>query len=473
MRIPRMMVAAPGSGSGKTMLTCALLQAFADAGKQAVSFKCGPDFIDPMFHKKVLGISSKNLDPFFTGEELTKALFLEDANGKDIALIEGVMGLFDGLGGIREEASSYHLAGILKAPVVLVINARGAGRSLLPLIAGFLQYDTGGLIQGVILNRISQPFFEMIKPEIEENLNVRVLGYVPDLKEIGIESRHLGLMLPAEIADLQKKLRTLAETVKHTVDIGLLLRIAKEAGDMGWAGNLAGTVGWPGAMGEPLFKEDVAACKTSIGVAADEAFCFYYEDNLRLLKRLGAEIIPFSPLKDFTLPKGLCGLLLGGGYPELYAEELSGNDSMKKAIAKAISDGMPVIAECGGFLYLHEELQTAEGNTFLMAGAVRGSCRYLGKPVRFGYMELEEKNPVFLEKGERIKGHEFHYFDSTANGQDCVALKPVSGRRWECVHESQNCWWGFPHLYYYSNPAYARHFMERAVCYEKTHPCFN
>lgn len=461
MRIPRMMVAAPGSGSGKTMLTCALLQAFADVGKQAVSFKCGPDFIDPMFHKKVLGIPSKNLDPFFTGEELTRALFLEDAKGKDIALIEGVMGLFDGLGGIREEASSYHLAGILKTPVILVINARGMGRSLLPFIAGFLQYDTGGLIQGVILNRISQPFYELIKPEIEANLNVRVLGFVPDLKEIGIESRHLGLMLPAEIADLQGKLRMLAETVKNTVDIGLLLRIAGKAGD------------WPEVLGELPFPGAAAGGKVPVGVAMDEAFCFYYEDNLRLLQRLGAEIIPFSPLKDFTLPKGLCGLLLGGGYPELYAGELGGNTLMKKAIAKAVSDGMPVIAECGGFLYLHEELRTAERDVFLMAGAVRGSCRYMGKPVRFGYMELEEKKPVFLEKGERIKGHEFHYFDSTENGRDCIALKPVSGRRWECVHESQNCWWGFPHLYYYSNPAYARHFIERAVCYEKTHPCFN
>ncbi len=463
MRIPRIMIAAPGSGSGKTMITCALLQAFADAGEQAVSFKCGPDFIDPMFHKRVLGIPSKNLDPFFTGKELTRALFSEDANGKDIALIEGVMGLFDGLLGIREEASSYHLAEILDAPVILVINARGAGRSLLPLISGFLQYDTRGLIQGVLLNRISQSFYELIKPEIEADLHIRVLGFIPELKEIGIESRHLGLMLPSEITDLQRKLQTLAQTVKNTVDLELILRIAKEAGD------------WdlPDESDSLLLLNDAPGSRVPIGIAVDEAFCFYYEDNLRLLKRLGAELVPFSPLKDHMLPKGLCGLLLGGGYPELYAGELSGNVLMKQMIAKAVSEEMPVIAECGGFLYLHKELQTAKGNTFLMAGAVKGSCRSLGRPVRFGYMELEEKKANFLGRGDRIKGHEFHYFDSTDNGQDCIAVKPVSGKRWECVHESKNCWLGFPHLYYYSNPAYARYFMERAAGYGKTHTCFN
>ena len=199
MKAPRIMIAAAGSGSGKTLLTCSLLQALLDSGKKAAAFKCGPDFIDPMFHRKVLGVPSKNLDSFFTDENTTKFLFLEDAEGKDLSVIEGVMGLYDGLGGITEEASSYHLAKVTKTPVILVVDARGMGRSVIPLIAGFLQYDTARLIQGVILNRTGKMFYDAIKPEIETETGIPVLGYFPVQMEIKLESRHLGLRLPEEI----------------------------------------------------------------------------------------------------------------------------------------------------------------------------------------------------------------------------------------------------------------------------------
>lgn len=472
MKAPKVMIAAAGSGSGKTFITCTLLQALTDMGKRAAAFKCGPDYIDPMFHQKVLGIPSKNLDTFFTGKELTKALFLEDAAGKDIAVIEGVMGLFDGLGGIREEASSYHLAKVLQAPVILVVDAHGMGRSLLPLIAGFLIYDKEHLIRGVILNKITKTFYEAIKPEIERELPVKVLGYFPFQKELHIESRHLGLTLPYEVGELRGRIKKAAGLLKDSIDMEALLILAEgaevpenaekqEKEDELKSGDA------PSEREERIKSTESIGIKRQVpvGIAMDEAFCFYYEDNLRLLQRAGARLVPFSPLHDKKLPEGIGGFLLGGGYPELYAQRLSENEEMKAAVLHAVKRGMPSIAECGGFLYLHERMETLDKKIYPMAGAVEGECRYHGKLVRFGYVELQEKTGFFIKGNETIRGHEFHYFDSTNNGDSCIAAKPVSGRNWECVHTSENCWWGFPHLYYYSNPEYVYHFIERAVKY--------
>lgn len=464
MRIPRIMIAAAGSGSGKTTITCALLELLKKSGKNPASFKCGPDYIDPMFHRKVLGVPSKNLDPFFAEEELTRALFLEDVMEKDIAVVEGVMGLYDGLGGISEEASSYHLAKTLSAPIVLVINARGMGRSLIPLIAGFLQYDTEHLIRGVFLNRTSRMFYETIKPEIERELPVSVIGYLPDTKGIVMESRHLGLKLPGEMTELHTQIEATAEMLGKSLDLDALLRIAEEAGEC--------------EVHNGLPESEYRTEKVAIAVAMDEAFCFYYEDNLRLLKRMGAELIPFSPLHDKELPYEAKGLLLGGGYPELYAEQLSSNETMLASIRKALEDGMPSAAECGGFMYLHKTMENTEGKEFPMVGAIDAHCRYAGKLVRFGYVELTENGKAagFSESdgqhmcwlgGGTAKAHEFHYFDSSDNGSSVKAVKPVSGRSWECVHVSEDHWWGFPHLYYYSNPHYAGYFVEKAAQYKK------
>lgn len=458
MQIPRIMLAATGSGSGKTTITCALLELLSASGKCAAAFKCGPDYIDPMFHREVLSVPSKNLDTYFTGETLTKELFLESAAEKDIAVIEGVMGLYDGLGGIQEEASSYHLAETVGSPVILVIDAHGMGRSLLPLIAGFLQFDTGKMIKGIILNRTGKMFYETIKPEIESHFPVRVLGYFPKTEGIKMESRHLGLLLPGEIGNLKEQIEEAAQILKDTVDIGLLLRIAEEAADI--------MIPPAPPISLQASKNFAGGKKIPIGIARDEAFCFYYEDNLRLLEKMGAELVPFSPLLDTKLPEGVRGIILGGGYPELYAKELSENTAMKEAVSGAIRAGMPSIAECGGFLYLHGELENEKQEKYRMAGIIRGTCRDTGKLVRFGYVELKEKKPVFLETEAGIKGHEFHYYDSTINGTDCIAVKPVSGRSWEAVHVTRESWWGFAHLYYYSNPGYARYFMERAAEYE-------
>ena len=452
MKLRRIMIAAPKSGSGKTTVTCALLRALTDMGQQVCAYKCGPDYIDPMFHRAVLGVPSKNLDTFFTGEETTRRLFLKDRTENETAVLEGVMGLFDGLGGIREEGSAYHLAKVTKTPILLVVDAKGMGRSVLPLIAGFLAYDTEHLIQGVILNRMSKPYFTLLKPLIETELKIKAVGYLPNEKAFQIESRHLGLQLPEEITDLRERIGKAAEAFAASVSVEEILKIAESAEELESAKEPE-TVKKSGIVEENKNAPILA-------VAKDEAFCFYYEDNLRLLEEYGARLRYFSPLHDTALPEGTSGILIGGGYPELYGKELSANEQMRAAIRKAFSEGMPLVAECGGFMYLHSFL-TVDGIRYPMAGVVPEECRNTGKLVRFGYIELRERKNCFLPDEETIRGHEFHYFDSTENGDGFLARKPVTGREYSCMITGETYCIGFPHLYYPSNPEFVKSFVEK------------
>lgn len=486
MQIKRVMIAAPKSGSGKTVVTCALLKALKDGGQQAASYKCGPDYIDPMFHEKVIGVPAKNLDTFFTGEEETRMLFLNSAGDKDFAVLEGVMGLYDGLGGVREEGSSYHLARVTKTPVVLVVDAKGMGRSVISLLAGFLAYDRAHLIRGVILNRITKGYYETIKPFIEEELKLTVVGFLPDKEALRIESRHLGLVMPDEAEDTKEKLQAAAEVFLQTVSMERIMTIAESAEEpeSDEAGGLeepesaeAGGVEEPGTADAGGTEEEsvkaagvgtiAAGQRPVIAVAKDEAFCFYYTDNIRMLEKYGAEIAYFSPLHDEKLPDNCHALLFGGGYPELYAGMLSANSRMRAAVKLAAQSGMPIVAECGGFMYLHAAMTDREGVSHDMAGVVPATCFYAGKPVRFGYIELREKQSRFLPEGGRIKGHEFHYYDSTYNGTDATARKPVSGKEYDCIIEDERRFMGFPHLYYPSNPAFAKAFVAKAGAYQK------
>ncbi|MBO5336516.1 MAG: cobyrinate a,c-diamide synthase [Lachnospiraceae bacterium] len=459
MNRKRVMIAAPKSGSGKTTITCALLQALKKQGQQVISYKCGPDYIDPMFHAKVLDIPSKNLDTFFTGEEKTRALFLKNSREEDFAVLEGVMGLFDGLGGIREEGSSYHLAKVTKTPIILVVDAKGMGRSVIPMIAGFLAYDREHLIAGVLLNRMSKSYYEVVKPLIEEECQISVVGYFPENKKLHLESRHLGLMMPDEIANVREQLRESACELEKTVSLERILEIAECAEVL---------AGYDYQEHNGVQEgEKVSTDKPIIAVARDEAFCFYYEDNLLLLQENGARLVYFSPLHDKKLPEGCDGLLLGGGYPELHGEAFSSNTGMLAEIKQAFENKMPVVAECGGFLYLHSAMIDKEGKSRKMAGVLPFSCRDTQKLVRFGYIELEEKQSWFLPEGERIRGHEFHYFDSECNGSDCLAVKPVTGKNYPCVLAGEHFWLGFPHLYYPSNPAFAQSFVDKARRYRE------
>ena len=449
MKRPRLMISAPASGSGKTLVTCGLLAAFQKRGVKQAAFKCGPDYIDPMFHREILQVPSENLDAFLAGEAGLKQLFASRTDEETLAVLEGAMGLYDGLGGVTPEASAYEAAALTKTPIVLVIDAKGMGYSIIPLIQGFLMRDKEHLIGGVILNRTSVMFAKTIAPRIEEETGIRVFGCLPVQKEVSIGSRHLGLLLPQELIDVKEQLFRVADALESGVDLDALLALAETAAEYPESKNCSG-------------KEEVSeeiGTKVPIAVARDEAFCFYYEENLRMLERAGAELIYFSPLHDKKLPEEAAGFLLGGGYPELYAKKLSENTSMRESILAAIRAKMPSLAECGGFLYLHETLEDTEGVRYPMVGAVRGNAYNTGKLNRFGY--------VTISRGEKsIRAHEFHYYDSENNGTDYLAVKPVTGRSWKCMHEGETYLWGFPHLYYGSAPWLVERFIKEARKYK-------
>ena len=459
MNIPRILIAAPSSGSGKTVISCGLMAAFCRQQKNVVSCKCGPDYIDPMFHREVLGIDSQNLDLFFCEKEQLTGIFAEHAKNADLAVVEGVMGYYDGMGLDTAKASSYDVAAALQIPVVLVVSARGSALSLAALVKGFLEFKKESRIRGILLNRVSAMLYPRLKEMLENELKkaghpIKVLGYIPEHEAFHLKSRHLGLVTPEEIKHLKAQLEQAGEILSETVDLEGLYELAKEAPSL--------EISVP----EDEEKENP---KVSIAVARDEAFGFYYKDNLKLLERYGCNLVYFSPIRDTHLPEGVSGLLLGGGYPELYARELSENKTMLAKIRESIQNGMPCHAECGGFLYLHEKLADPKGKLWKMAGVIRGEAAPKEKLVRFGYINLTGVvDGTFLKRGERIRGHEFHYWDSTNNGTDAKALKPDGKRSWECVHMQQNLFAGFPHLSYSSNPVFAERFMREAIRWEQS-----
>ena len=457
MKIPRILLAAGASGSGKTLITCGLLQALVNRGLKVASFKCGPDYIDPMFHSRVIGTRSRNLDTFFTDGDRTRYLLAKNASDCEIAVMEGVMGYYDGVGGITSRASAYDLASTTDTPVILIVNSRGMSVSLAAYVKGFLEYKKDSHICGVIFNQMSPMLYPRMKKLLEEELSVKVLGYVPKVEDCVIESRHLGLVLPEEIPELKSRLQKLSEVLEKTLDIDGILELAGGAPEL--------------AAPEPemLIQKDTAFGyrteeKVRIGVADDEAFCFFYADNLNLLEQMGAELVRFSPIHDRELPEDLDGLLLSGGYPELNGEALEENQEMCTRIREVILDGMPCLAECGGFMYLHQEMEDMEGKQRRVCGVIPGRAYRTPKLNRFGYITLTEKQDTGL--GE-IPAHEFHYFDSTDCGTDFHASKPASKRGWDCIHDRGRLMAGFPHLYYYGNPRVPARFLKNALEYKK------
>lgn len=451
MEIPRIMIAAGSSGSGKTTITCGLLQAFKNRGLNTVSFKCGPDYIDPLFHKTVLGIPSKNLDTFFTAPGVVRELMAETAIHADIAVIEGVMGYYDGAGITTHTASSYELAGVTDTPVILIVNAHGMGISVIPYIKGFLEYKSPSGIKAVILNQVSKAVYNGLAPLIEKELGITAAGYLPVLPECCLESRHLGLVLPSEVAGINKIINDIAIKMEGSIDIDKIISIAKDA---------------PCINTKPARVMPVCSYgKVRIGIAADEAFCFYYEDNLKLLERLGAKLVYFSPLHEKELPGNIDGCIFGGGYPELYLNRLSSNMTMLNSVKQALEvQQMPYIAECGGFLYLHENMEDKYHNNYKLAGVIQADAIYKGRLQHFGYVTLSPAGCAG-DRSKEIKAHEFHYYDSTDNGKSYIAKKPFRNIQWECIHRHGQGFAGFPHLYFYSCLDFAREFVGRCLHY--------
>ena len=447
----RVMIAAISSGSGKTTVTCGILQALVNRKLKVASFKCGPDYIDPMFHSKVIGARSRNIDSFFNDENTVKYLVDKNSQNADISVIEGVMGFYDGLAGISTKASSYDVARITGTPVILLINCKGMSVSILPIIKGFKEYMKDSNIQGVILNQMPKMLYPEIKKSIEENLNLKVLGYVPNLKDLVIESRHLGLVTPDEIKDLKEKLNELADILEETLEIDEIINLADKSKDL--------------IYNKPEIHKLEGNIR--IAVALDEAFCFYYEDNIELLKEMGADIVYFSPLKDERIPDNIHGIIFGGGYPELYAKELSLNKTMIESVKSTVYNGLPCVAECGGFMYLHESMEDDKSQPYDMVGLIKGKAYKTPKLNRFGYIKLTALEDNFLcKKGEEIAGHEFHYWDSTNCGSSFKAQKPLRKRNWECINITENLFAGYPHVHYYSNMQFPYNFLKKCISYK-------
>ncbi len=460
-RFPRVMIAAPKSGSGKTMITCGLLRAFLRRGKRVAAFKCGPDYIDPQFHETVVGAPSRNLDPFFTDGPMTRYLFGRQARQAELSVIEGVMGYYDGLGGTSDQASAYNLANMTETPVIFVMDARGMSLSALAQLKGFLEFRADSRIRGVVFNRMSKSMYQLLAPMVEETLGVKPLGYVPECPDCRLESRHLGLVLPGEVEDLSGQLDRLAKALEETVDLDGILELAAEAPKL--------STEMPSELSKLLESpqaEEIRRSAPVIGVARDEAFSFFYADNLRLLEELGAKIRWFSPLRESRLPDDVQGLLFYGGYPELCAKELSQNASMRRELKEALAQGMPCMAECGGYMYLSETMEDMEGNVWPMVGAVPGTVFRTGRLGRFGYIRLETERTDVLGGGcGPLRGHEFHYFDSTDCGKVFHAQKPNRKRSWDCIHGTKTLMAGFPHLYYHACPGLALDFLKKCCEY--------
>ncbi|WP_117238369.1 cobyrinate a,c-diamide synthase [Thermus sediminis] len=434
MNPPRLLLAAPHSGAGKTTAALALLLRLRGLGLRVRPFKVGPDYIDPTHLERAAGLRPYNLDGFFLDEAGLLALFAHGMRGADLALIEGVMGLFDGKDPLGRVGSTAQVARILGAPVVLVVDAKGMAGSIAPLALGFARHDPGVQVVGVVANRVGSERHAAILREALEAHGLPLLGWLPQDPALELPERHLGLVLAGEV---EPPLRALEGA--GFWDLEALLRLAKAA---------------PPLPEPPSFLPERRPPRVRVAYAWDRAFSFYYPEALELLSALGAELVPFSPLADEALPEAHA-LLLGGGYPELFAEGLSENQAMREAIRGFRG---PILAECGGYMYLSEGLWVGE-RLFPMVGLAPGEARMGGKPV-LGYREVEalRDNPV-AARGDRLKGHEFHYARLPASPSP--AWRRVGGGEVEGWTDGRVLA-SFVHLYLPARPAAAQRFLAQA-----------
>ncbi len=462
--LARLMIAAAGSGCGKTSVTCALLSCLQTRSVPVSAFKCGPDYIDPLFHQEVLGLSGCNLDLFLSDESTVRGLMAHYSAKTQLAVIEGVMGYYDGIGGTTDMASSYDLANATQTPVLLLVDPRGMSLSLAALIAGFRDFRQPSHIAGVLLNHCSEALYTLLRPVIEEQVGLKVFGYLPDDPEFAWESRHLGLDLRQRQAAWEGMQRMAAQ-MERTVDVNGLLAVARSAPPLEPGNNPLSAPLWASKGEKPVWGMSQASTevKPQIAVAMDEAFCFIYRENIDMLRTQGAEIVPFSPLRDQTLPDGVGGLYLCGGYPESYAAALAENETMRHSIREAAMSGLPTIAECGGFLYLQQTLEGEDGEMYPMVGLLDGVGMRSRGARRFGYLNMTaRRDSLFATIGESWRAHEFHYWDCDRNGMDFDCAKPLRDLRWHAGYAQGRLLAGFPHLYFPGAPQIAARFVRLA-----------
>jgi cobyrinic acid a,c-diamide synthase len=392
------MIAGTNSGVGKTTVTLGIMSALVQKGIKVQGFKAGPDYIDPSHHTFVTGNASRNLDTWMMGENACRELFARSALNADVSVIEGVMGLYDGSIDSSGHGSSAHLAKILNTPIILVVNAKGVAQSAGAVVMGFREFDKEINLAGIILNNVaSHNHYDIIKKAIEETCSVAVLGYLKKESDITIPERHLGL-IPSEEKKINSALYDkLGQMVLETIDIDKLQEIAGSAAV------------FPD-YNRSIFIERGSSLDVTVAVARDSAFCFYYQDDIDLFKALGAKIIEFSPLADKSLPDGIDGIFMGGGFPELFADRLMKNESMRDSIVEADKEGIVIYGECGGMMYLLEKLIDCEGRSFKMSGVLNGTSRMENRRQGLGYVITDATcDSVICNNGDTFRAHEFHW----------------------------------------------------------------
>ena len=482
MNIPRITIAGTNSGCGKTTVTIGIMSALVNRGLNVQPFKVGPDYIDPMFHTFITGNYSRNLDSWILEEETVRYLFLKNSRTSDIAVIEGVMGLYDGSGDHLESGSTAHVSGIIKSPVIIVVNGEGMAMSIVALIRGFIYFNQSVDIKGVIINNInSEANFRFLKEIIEGNTCIKAIGYLPTLMECKLESRHLGLVPGGEVEDLKKKADILSNQIEKTIDLDLLLEISRSAGELREISICSLMKGLDGTEDKTIREsnsihvyDDLAERSIvpgiRIAVAMDKAFNFYYRDNLNLLEMLGAELVYFSLLNDAKFPDYIHGLYIGGGYPEIFAEGLQDNVSMRECVKTNILKGLPTYAECGGFMYMLGSITNSGGHSFKMAGVIPGSSMMTASLQRFGYVEIEIiSDNIMSEAGSCIRGHEFHYSSANVDSSIPVCFLVKRGRNssvWNCGFKIHNLLAGYPHIHFWSNIGFAEKFVKNCGQYK-------
>ena len=457
--IPRIVIAATQSGSGKTTLVTGILAALRGKGRKVQAYKIGPDYIDPGYHALASGCPAHNLDTWLIPETCLKQIFAESAKGADIAVIEGVMGLYDG--GRNGISSTAEIAKLLDAPVLLVIDAKSMGASAAALALGFRAYDPSVKLAGVLLNRLGSATHQMMIEEALAEIGIPVFGAVRRDTELAMPERHLGLLPTDENQDMEI-IRRMAEKVSAQVKLDDILSLAEQAEPLE-AGHAT--------EGRQLSADNAPCCR--IGVAKDEAFSFYYRESLRVLERLGAEIVPFSPLKDTALPS-VDGVILGGGFPEMFAAQLEENHSMRDAVRQAAAMGMPIYAECGGFMYLMEALIDFEGVRHSMAGVIPGKVQMQEKLQMVGYVTAElQTDSVLGLAGQQLRGHEFHF--SVECLEEAAAAYPRAftftrmrnGAKYPAGYAKNNVLGSYLHLHFAGCEEAAEAFVEHCRMWRK------
>lgn len=456
---PRIVIAGTHSGAGKTTLTTGVLRALYNRGLKVQPFKSGPDYIDPAFHSFVAGRQSRNLDVWMLGEEKVRQLFVKNAQDADISIVEGVMGLYDGLGTKKDSGSTAHLSKVLSAPVVLVVDARGMSASAAAMVTGFVKYDEAVNIAGVILNNIhGEKHYNLLKEAIERDTQVRCVGYLNTNKSISLESRHLGLVPSVEVEALDDKLNEVARMVSETVDLDKIIELA----------NCAETISEVYTPATPVVDKPV-----KIGIAKDSAFNFYYQDALDLLEEMGAELVYFSPIKDKELPDGISGVFFGGGFPEVFGSEIEANEAMRQSVKRAIESEMPVYAECGGLMYLCDSIEDLQGDVHKMCGIFPYPSKMTKRLQRFGYVDVEiESGTILSEEKEVARAHEFHR--SLVVHDDVWDFKYAVNRAregerhtvWKCGLKYKNCLAAYAHVHFHTNPKLAENFVKSCSLYD-------